>query len=347
VTADVRVSLGGGIGRITLDRPHAMNALTHPMVTAVDEALVEWRADPAVRAVLIDGAGERGLCAGGDIKMFHASALSDGREATEFWTAEYRMNAHLAAYPKPVVALMHGAVLGGGVGISAHTRHRVVTENTKIGMPEVGIGFVPDVGGTWLLGRAPGELGLYLALTGQPVGPGDALRCGLADVFLPLADFDALRAAPDAESLLATVEQPRHDVPPATLDAQRWWIDHCFAAPTAGEIVHALRASGVVEAKAAAEVIETGSPEAVELTLLAVRHARTLRTLPAALAVELAVSVASLRRPDFVEGIRAQVIDKDRNPKWTPARLEEVDVPELRGSFAAWTARADERTFER
>lgn len=347
MTDDVRISAGGGIGRITLDRQRAMNALTHPMVAAVDEALTEWRADPAVRTVLIDGAGERGLCAGGDIKVFHASALSDGRAATEFWTAEYRMNAHLAAYPKPIVALMHGAVLGGGVGISAHTRHRVVTDDTKIGMPEVGIGFVPDVGGTWLLGRAPGELGLYLALTGLPVGPGDALRCDLSDVFVPCAELDALRAASDAGSLLRAVEAPRHDRPPASLDEHRWWIDECFAAPTAAEIVRALRASESVEAKAAADVIETRSPEAVELTLLAVRHARTLSTLPAALAVELQVSIASLARPDFVEGIRAQVIDKDRNPRWTPARLDDVDVPELTARFAAWAAQADERQFAR
>lgn len=347
MTDDVRISVGDGVGRISLERPRAMNALTRPMVAAVDRALTEWRADPAVRAVLIDGAGERGLCAGGDIKVFHASALSDGREATEFWTAEYRMNAHLAAYPKPVVALMHGAVFGGGVGISAHTRHRVVTDNTTIGMPEVGIGFVPDVGGTWLLGRAPGELGLYLALTGLPVGPGDALRCGLADVFVPAAELTTLRTAPDAETLLGAVERPGRDRPPAPLDEQRRWIDECFAAPTAAEIVRALRASDAVEARAAADVIETRSPEAVELTLLAVRHARTLRTLPAALAVELAVSIASLHRPDFVEGIRAQVIDKDRNPQWRPARLDDVDVAQLRAGFAAWAAQADEGQFTR
>ena len=344
---DVRTSVRGGIGRITLDRPRAMNALTHPMVARIDGALNDWRTDPDVRAVLIDGAGERGLCAGGDIKMFYASALADGPDATEFWTAEYRMNAHLAAYPKPVVALMFGAVLGGGVGISAHTRHRVVTETTSIGMPEVGIGFVPDVGGTWLLANAPGELGLYLALTGLAVGAGDALLCGLADVFVPSPELDGLRAAPDAETLLSAVENPRVDPPPAPLAEQRAWIDECFAAPTGAEIVQALHRHDCVEAKAAADVILTRSPEAVELALLAVRHARTLRSLPAALAAELAVSTASLDRPDFVEGIRAQVIDKDRDPHWTPSRLDEVDVAQLTDRFGAWVAAADERQFER
>jgi enoyl-CoA hydratase len=317
------------------------------MVARVDAALGDWRADPEVRAVLIDGAGDRGLCAGGDIKMFHASALGDGRDATEFWTAEYRMNAHLAAYPKPVVALMSGAVLGGGVGISAHTRHRVVTETTKIGMPEVGIGFVPDVGGTWLLANAPGELGLYLALTGLPVGAGDALLCGLADVFVPSSELDGLRAAADAQALLAGVETPRADAPPSQLTGQRVWIDECFAAPTVAEIVRALRLHDSAEAKAAADVIVARSPEALELTLLAVRHARTLPSLPATLAAELAVSVASLDRPDFVEGIRAQVIDKDRDPHWTPSRLDEVDVAQLADRFGSWVAAADERRFER
>ncbi|MDT4940335.1 MAG: enoyl-CoA hydratase [Pseudonocardiales bacterium] len=344
---DVRTSVRGGIGRINLDRPRAMNALTHPMVVRVDGALDEWRGDPDVQAVLIDGAGERGLCAGGDIKMFHASALGDGRAAIDFWTAEYRMNAQLAAYPKPVVALMSGAVLGGGVGISAHCRHRVVTETTSIGMPEVGIGFVPDVGGTWLLGRAPGELGLYLALTGQPVGPGDALLCGLADTFVRSSELLALRAAPDAMTLLDAVEKPVGDRPAAPLADQRHWIDECFAAPSAGEIVRALRGHPGVEAKAAADLIETRSPEAVQLTLLAVRHARTLPSLPAALAAELAVSVASLARPDFVEGIRAQVIDKDRTPRWTPSSLDDVDVAQLTDRFAAWVAAADERQFQR
>jgi enoyl-CoA hydratase len=144
---DVRTAVHGGIGRITLERPKAMNALTAPMVARVDGALAAWRSDARVDAVLIDGAGERGLCAGGDIKMFHASALGDGSEATAFWAAEYAMNAHIARYPKPVVALMTGAVLGGGVGIGSHARHRVVTDTTSIGLPEVGIGFVPDVGG--------------------------------------------------------------------------------------------------------------------------------------------------------------------------------------------------------
>ena len=177
---DVLTSVRDGVGRITLDRPRAMNALTRPMVGAVDSALHAWRDDPEVQVVLIDGSGERGLCAGGDIKSFYASALGDGSEARAFWVEEYAMNAHIDAYPKPVVALMFGVVLGGGVGVSAHAEHRLVTDGSSVGMPEVGIGFVPDVGGTWLLGGAPGELGLYVALHRPPCGPGrrPAVRAG-------------------------------------------------------------------------------------------------------------------------------------------------------------------------
>ena len=345
---DVQTSVRGGVGRIRLDRPKAMNALTAPMVARVAGALTAWRSDARVDAVLIDGAGERGLCAGGDIKMFHASALGDGSEVTAFWAAEYAMNAQIARYPKPVVALMSGAVLGGGVGISAHARHRAVTDTTSVGMPEVGIGFVPDVGGTWLLGRAPGELGLYLALTGLPVGAADALACGLADAFVPASSVRHIRDAADASSLLSAVSSPSGaEPPPAVLAEQRGWIDDCFAEPTASGIVRRLRSSGVPEARAAAEVIETRSPEAVELTLLAVRHARTQPNLEAALAAEFAVSVASLSRPDFVEGIRAQVIDKDRSPRWSPSRLADVDVAALTARFTAWTAAVDEKEFLR
>jgi enoyl-CoA hydratase len=340
---DVRLSVRGGIGRITLDRPKAMNALSHAMVVRVDGALQAWETDAAVDVVLIDGVGERGLCAGGDVKMFHASALGDGSAVRAFWAAEYRMNARIAAYPKPVVALMFGTVLGGGVGVSAHAHHRVVTESSSVGMPEVGIGFFPDVGCTWLLARAPGELGLYLALTGLPVGPGDAVLCGLADVYVTGNGLDGLRAAGDATGLLAAIAAGAAAAPEPVLAARREWIDACFAAPTAGQIVDRLRATGLAEAVAAAELIQSRSPGAVELTLLGIRQARDQDTLDAALDVEYAMAVDSLRRPDFVEGIRAQVIDKDRNPRWRPATLGEVDVAALQARFTAWTQTPPER----
>jgi enoyl-CoA hydratase len=326
---DVSTSVGGGIGRITLERPKAMNALTTPMVARIQDSLDAWDTDDAVRVVVIDGAGERGLCAGGDIKMFHASARGDGSEARAFFRAEYRMNATIARYRKPVVALQFGAVFGGGVGISSHARHRLVAQGASVGMPEVGIGFVPDVGGTWLLGRTPGQLGIYLALTGLPANAADAVLCGLSDAVVTAADLDAVRAAADEHAVLDVVARAGGPAPGGVLAGRRPWIDACFTAPTARQILDRLRRTDDADALATADLIATRSPEAVELTLLAIRRARTLPRLEDALAMEFGIASASLRRHDFVEGIRAQVIDKDRRPQWRPAGLDGVDLPAL------------------
>jgi enoyl-CoA hydratase len=345
VADDVRTSVRGGIGRITLDRPKANNALTRGMVRRVDDTLYAWRAEPEVTAVLIDGVGERGLCAGGDIKMFYASALADHHEAREFWRAEYRMNAHIARYPKPVVALMFGTVLGGGVGISAHAGHRIVTDGSLVGMPEVGIGFVPDVGGTWLLAAAPDRFGYYLALTGMAAGPADAIRCGLADAYVPVAELPAIRCAATADALLAAIAAAQRLPPPGDLVARRGWIANCFAAATAPAIVRRLRTTGDREAAATADVIETRSPQAVELTLQALRRAASLQSLESALEMEFALSCASLDRPDFAEGIRAQVIDKDRAPRWHPATLRELDTDQVEAQFSSYVSAAEPGLF--
>ncbi len=212
-TADVLLRTEGRAGFVTLNRPRALNALTHAMVLAVDEALTAWEHDPAVETVVIDGAGERGLCAGGDIRAIHDDARAGGTASAAFWRDEYRLNARIARYPKPYVALMDGIVMGGGVGISAHGSHRVVTERSRVAMPETGIGFVPDVGGTYLLGRAPGELGTHLALTGTPVGAADAILAGLADRYVPAAGLpalaDDLTRLPAGEASPATPPRPR------------------------------------------------------------------------------------------------------------------------------------------
>ena len=344
---DVRTSVRGDIGRITLDRPKAINALTSGMVRRVDNALDAWERDPGVRVVLIDGAGQRGLCAGGDVKMFYASALADGRDAREFWRAEYQMNARIAAYPKPVVAIMFGRVLGGGVGVSAHARHRVVTDGSSVGMPEVGIGFIPDVGGTWLLAAAPDRLGYYLGLTGLPVGPGDAIRCGLADVYIPATGLAMIRSATSAQALLSSIARLAALPPPGELAGMHHWIADCFSAPTAIAIVRRLRDNGDTQAAATADVIETRSPEAVELTLHALRRASELDSLDSALRMEFALSCASLGRRDFVEGIRAQVIDKDRAPRWRPPTLDELDTEQVAAQFIAYLSVAEGRQSSR
>ncbi len=337
VVDEVRAEVRGGIGRLTLARPRAMNALTLPMVTRALEQLQAWQDDPGVQAVVLDGEGDRGLCAGGDLKMFYASARSDRVEVSAFFRTEYAMNALIADFRKPVVALMTGAVLGGGVGFSAHARHRLVALEAQVGMPEVGIGFVPDVGGTWLLGRAPGELGTWLGVTGSTVGPADAVLCGLADAVVSASVVEAVRQAPDFRRLMDLVVSAGAAVDGAVLPAWRPWIDRCFRAPTVREIVVRLREESSADAQACAELLQTRSPEAVELTLLAVRRARELPSLSRALALELAVSLDSLGRHDFLEGIRAQVIDRDRTPHWEPSSLAEVDVPALARQVLAWS----------
>ncbi|OWA19438.1 3-hydroxyisobutyryl-CoA hydrolase [Streptomyces sp. CS227] len=325
----VRVRVEGRVGRITLNRPRALNALNHAMVERIAEALDAWEHDPAVTAVVVDGAGERGLCAGGDVRAIREDALRGELAAPlAFWRDEYTLNARIARYPKPYVALMDGIVMGGGVGISAHGSVRVVTERSLVAMPETGIGFVPDVGGTYLLSRAPGELGTHLALTGRPVGAGDALLCGLADHYVPSAELpalvEALAQAPAGEDAAATVARLARPAPEGELAAQRGWIDACWSAPTVEEALERLQEAGEPAAKETAEAVRGRSPIALKTTLAAVRRARALTSLEAVLDQEYRVSAHALTWPDLSEGVRSQVVDKDRAPKWVPATLDAV-----------------------
>lgn len=339
---DVLVTVDRCFGLISLNRPKAINSLTHPMVTAISQALTEWRDDDGVRAVVLSGEGERGLCAGGDIVEVYNSARGDHGVASSFWWDEYRMNAYIARYPKPYISLMDGIVMGGGVGVSAHGSHRIVTDTTKMAMPEVGIGFIPDVGGTYILSRAPGLLGLHAALTGAPFGAGDAIAMGFADHFVPhekLAEFSGAIVADGVEAALAAhAAEP----PASQLLAQRNWIDECYAGETVGDIVAALRRhaaapanhTGGTAAGDAADLIESRSPVSVSVALEAVRRAAKLDTLEDVLRQEYRTSCGSLNSHDLVEGIRAQVIDKDRNPKWSPPSLAAVTKDDVDAYFA-------------
>lgn len=330
---DVQFLVESGIGRITLNRPRALNSLNHGMVLAMLDHLEAWRTDPGVRAVLIDGAGDRGLCAGGDIRAIYEDARGGGTASLRFWADEYRLNTVISRYPKPYLALMDGLVMGGGVGVSAHGSHRIVTERSRVGMPETGIGFVPDVGGTYLLSRTPGELGTHMALTAGAISGPDAIHCGLADHFVPseripdLLDALAARTPDDALELIA------EPAPPSTLAMDAGWIDRCYAADTVEEILARLHAEGDAAATAAKE-IEAKSPTALKVTLRALRSAAAMPDLETALAQELRISTHALSTAEFAEGIRAQIIDKDRSPKWSPATLSEVD-DELVGAYFA------------
>jgi len=330
---EVLTEVEGSVGLITLNRPKAINSLNQHMVDALTAILTDWADDDAVRAVVLSGAGERGLCAGGDVVSIYHSARKDGVEARRFWRDEYLLNAQIAEFPKPYVALMDGIVMGGGVGVSAHANTRVVTDTSKIAMPEVGIGFIPDVGGVYLLSRAPGGLGLHAALTGAPFSGADAIAMGFADHYVPHADVEALRRAVVTDGVDKALEKYSIEPPPSELAAQRKWIDECFAGDTVDDIVAALRGHDAGPANDAADLIATRSPIALSVALEAVRRAANLETLKDVLTQDYRVSSASLRSHDLVEGIRAQLIDKDRNPKWSPAQLPAVTAADIEAYF--------------
>ena len=331
---DILSRVDNGIGYLTLNRPKAINSLNQNMVDGLGAVLTEWEGDSGVSAVVLSGAGERGLCAGGDVVAIYHSARADGAEARKFWRDEYLVNAQIGRFPKPYVSLMDGIVMGGGVGVGAHANTRVVTDTSKVAMPEVGIGFIPDVGGAYLLSRAPGSLGLHAALTGAPFSGADAIALGFADHFVPHDRLDALVESIAEVGVEQAVATHAVEPPPSNLAAQRDWIDECYATDTVADIVEALRGHGAGPADEAADLIATRSPIALSVTLAAVRRAAKLDTLEDVLAQDYRVSSASLRSHDLVEGIRAQLVDKDRNPKWSPASLAEVSADDIEAYFA-------------
>ncbi len=331
---EVLTRVENGVGLITLNRPKAINSLNHPMVTALSAVLTRWEIDDAVHAVVLSGAGERGLCAGGDVVAVYESARKDGVEVRKFWRDEYLLNGQIGRFAKPYVSLMDGIVMGGGVGVSAHGSVRVVTETSKVAMPEVGIGFIPDVGGAFLLSRAPGALGLHAALTGAPFSGSDAIAMGFADHYVPHDGLDAFTKALVDDGVESALAAHAVEPPPSELAAQRNWIGRCFAGDTVEDIVAALRGHDAGPANDAANLIATRSPIAVSVALEAVRRAAKLQTLEDVLVQDYRVSSASARSHDLVEGIRAQIIDKDRNPKWSPATLAEITAADVEAYFA-------------
>jgi enoyl-CoA hydratase len=328
----------GSLGRIRLNRPKALNSLTLAMIRALAETLGAYEGDPDIAMVAIDGAGERGFCAGGDIRAIHDSGKAGGEAAKIFFREEYALNARIAAYQKPYVALMDGITMGGGVGLSAHGGHRLVTERTRLAMPETGIGFFPDVGATWLLARAPGEVGTYLGLTGAAVAGADAIFAGLADIIVNAADWPAilrvLAELPPGSNVAAALA-PFARPADAVLAAHRALIDAAFARDTVPEILAALAEDGSDFARETAATIGAKSPTSLVLTLRLLRLARASGSLQECLDRELIGAAGVLSNPDFYEGVRAAVIDKDRKPHWSPATLDEVTPERLRNFLAA------------
>lgn len=315
---DLHISRDRNAGRITLTRPKALNALTHDMANAVHAALDEWRDDPAVKLVILDGEGERAFCAGGDIAaVYHGGRAGDHGVGQRFFSDEYRMNAAIADYPKPIVAFMQGFVMGGGVGLGGHASHRVVGDTTQVAMPESGIGLIPDVGGTWLLARAPGRIGEYLGLTGARMGAGDAIHARFADLYLPEAEWEAAKDRLAETGDVAVLQgQTPPPAPLATRDLS------AYEAETVAEITAALEAAGDEDSL---KPIRRNSPLSMAATLAMVRAARKDGRIQDSLSREYRFTHRATESSDFLEGVRAQIIDKDRNPNWSaPADPEAV-----------------------
>ena len=340
----------GAVGVIRLNRPKAINAVTLEMFRDIDRALDAFEADPAVAVILLEGAGERGLCAGGDIRALYESSKVKGDLGNILWREEYILNARIAKFPKPYVALMDGIVMGGGVGLSAHSSHRVVTERTKLAMPEVGLGFFPDVGGTWLLSRAPGEIGTYFGLTGQTMNGPDAVYAGFADAVVPSGKLAALRQTlidlgpkarfNDVKAAVDGFATGETSGPVAAIQPQ---IDAWFAHDRMQDIVSVLQRDGSELAQSTLKVLNEKSPRGMVVTLRLLRLARASSSLEQCLVREYRAALAVFASDDFREGVRAAVIDKDRRPRWSPSRIEDV-TPEMVAAYFAEIG-ADELVF--
>lgn len=304
---DLIIEVTDGIGHLVLNRPRAINALTHDMCAAISEALTAWESDDAVTSVELTGAGERGLCSGADVRGLRELVLSGG-DWLGFFEAEYAMNAQIASYPKPYVAHMRGITMGGGLGVSTHGSRRIAYPDSTFAMPETIIGFTPDVGVAWLLARAPGETGTHLALTGAPCNATDGVLVGLAD-------------------------EIAGEGPAGVLEDARSWIDECYAGSDAAAIIARLEAHEHPDARAAAALIRQRSPLAVCVTLEAIRRAASLESVEDALEQDMVLARTMVPGPDFIEGVRAQLVDKDRTPRWQHARIEDVTRDEVLALF--------------
>jgi enoyl-CoA hydratase len=326
VTGEVRFEVDGGVGRIRLDRPRALHALTAEMCGAMIERLAAWRADPAVRAIAIDHAEGRGFCAGGDVRMAAESGAGDGSAARDFFRTEYRLNHLLFTTVKPTIAFMDGVTMGGGVGLSLPCRYRIATERTLFAMPETTIGLFPDVGGGWFLSRLPGHVGAYLALTGARLDGADCLSLGLATHYVPSEQLQEVKAqlADRPDALEAIFDGARATPPPARIAEERDHIDRLFSGETLEEVMTALAADPSEWAGKQHALLATKSPQACKVALRLLREGARLTDFADEMRMEYGVAAHVCQRHDFIEGVRALLVDKDNAPRWDPATVEGV-----------------------
>jgi len=345
MSEDVLIFVQGKVGRIRLNRPKAIHALNTGMCAAILDALISWRDDTGVEAVMIDHAEGRGFCAGGDIRMIAESGAGDGSEARDFFRVEYRMNHALFTYAKPIVAFMDGITMGGGVGISQPARYRVATENTKLAMPETGIGLFPDVGGGWYLSRLPGRTGQYLALTGHRLDGAECLVLGLASHYLHSGALETAKAriVADPQAIETVLDDLSSPAPDARILAHRGAIDRLFASDRLEDVLVALEADGGEWAAQQLATLGTKSPQTMKVSLKLLLDGRTMPTFEDEMRQEFAVASHVVQRHDFVEGVRALIVDKDNAPRWEPATVAEVSDHLIDQIFAplpegeAWT----------
>ncbi|KQW83715.1 enoyl-CoA hydratase/isomerase family protein [Brevundimonas sp. Root1279] len=333
---EILARIESGVGRITLNRPKALHALNRAMCEAMIEALVAWREDDAVQSILIDHAGERGFCAGGDIRMIAESGAGDASAAKAFFDTEYKLNHLLFEYPKAVTAIVDGIVMGGGVGISEPADVRIATERTTYAMPETGIGLFPDVGGGWFLPRLPGQTGVWLALTGARLKAADTVFLGIHTHYMTSETVDAFRAILSADPAypIDVADGLEEDAGEAPVEAHLEAIDRLFAFDTVEEIFAALEADGSDWALAQLAVLKTKSPQSMKVSLRQLRTGAKLETFADNMAMEYRLGGRMVRTPDFQEGVRAVVVDKDNAPKWSPADLSGVTDADLDALFA-------------
>ncbi|MBT8412424.1 MAG: enoyl-CoA hydratase/isomerase family protein [Octadecabacter sp.] len=322
---DINIRTEGRAGRITLNRPKALNALTWDMCRAIESALDAWADDPAVELLLIDGAGDKAFCAGGDIQeMYDTGMAGDFDYGQRFWRDEYRMNAKLFNFPKPVVTFLHGFTMGGGVGVGCHGSHRIVDATSQIAMPEVSIGLVPDVGGSLILAHAPGRLGEYLGLTADRMDAADAIYAGFADYMIPASAWAALKAELCETADWEAVDRAATPAPPSRLAGWQADIDEVFGGETMGDIFRSMPDPLPESLAHAQKLMARNSPLAMHAALGLIHKVRETHSIEIALDHEFRFTSRSMEHGDFLEGIRAAIIDRDRNPKWRHATWEDV-----------------------
>ncbi len=344
---DLILATDGPVGFITLNRPKALNALTTDMCHRLLPVLQQWGADDRIRVVVIEGAGEKAFCAGGDIVALYQGGMDSFETADpnpvagEFFHSEYKVNRIIHHFPKPFVALVDGISMGGGFGLSVHGSHRVCTERTLFAMPETGIGLFPDVGGSWVLPRLPGKLGIFLGLTGYRAKAADTIYTGIGTHFLNSDKLDKLKkglvkaeyGADPAATVTQVLEKHGTDPGEAPLAKHRKTIDKCFAAKTVEGIIDALVKADTDFAREIAADLTRMSPTSCAVSLAALRRGAKMEEFDAVMTMEYRVAMGRMRHPDFYEGVRAQLIDKDRKPRWSPGTLEAVSDEAIEAHF--------------